>query len=157
MGSVCGVRAAPAVVAGALALVAAGCGGGGEAPSRPALVERLAALCEETRIAVEELGEPKDTGAAVFRPWAAIGRRFVADVRRLGGTSARQREQLQSLAGYYEGFYDSLALSYELHEGGQQVAIKMTLERAYALLDSADALAIRMGATECAVRPFADT
>jgi hypothetical protein len=149
------VRIVPVAVV-ALALVAAGCGGGDDTSQRSSLAERLATLCVETRAAVEELGEPKDVGAAVFRPWAAIGRRFVGDVRRLQGTS-QQRKQMRALAKYYDGFYDSLRLGYQQWSKGQSATIKMTLERAYALLDSAEALAGRMGATECSVRPFDET
>ncbi|HEY7381330.1 MAG TPA: hypothetical protein VH572_08985 [Gaiella sp.] len=143
-----------AVALVAVTLAAAGCGGGEDSHTRPQLVERLATLCEETRVAVEELGEPRDEGAAVFRPWAAIGRDFVADVRRLQGTTPRERRQVRALADYYEGFYDSLRLGYRQWSRGESTTIKMTLERAYALLASAEKLAGRMGASECAVRPF---
>jgi hypothetical protein len=151
-----GVRAGTHLVAlAAAALALAGCGGNDDSSSaRPALPAELGRLCDETRAAVEVLGEPRDVGAEVFRPWAQLGRDFVTDVRRLRGTTPRQRRQLDRLADFYKGFYDNLQISYDLFRAGRSTSIKMTLERAYALLASGEALAVRMGAPECAVRPF---
>lgn len=140
-----------------IALALAGCGGKDDsAPTRPAVGAQLANLCDETRADVELLGEPRDTGAAVFRPWARLGREFVSAVRRLHAANATEREQLDRLADYYQGFYDNIGISYDLFEAGRSTSIKMTLERAYALLGSGEKLAVRMGAPECAVRPFSD-
>jgi hypothetical protein len=144
----------------ALALLAAGCAGREEtAAPRPAppLAERLAGLCERTRVSVEALGEPKDVGAAVFRPWAEIGERFVADVRGLEAPTPRRRAQVQALADGYAGFYESLDLGYEQWRSGESAAVKMTLARAYAQLTAAEAAAGRLGASACSVRPFDDT
>jgi hypothetical protein len=144
-------------VALALIPLAAGCSGANDDPTRPVLVERLAALCEDARVAVEDLGEPKDVGAQVFRPWAEIGRDFVADVRKLRGATPAERNQMRALAAYYAGFYDSLRLAYDQWTSRQSTVVKMTLQRGYAQLDSAEEIASRLGATECSVRPFADT
>jgi hypothetical protein len=148
------LRAGVGGMCAAVALVIAGCGGDDGSPGRAALPARLAKLCDETRIAVEDLGEPRDEGAAVFRPWARLGRDFVAEIRQLRGATPQQRRQLASLAEYYAGFYGNLDIGYDLFASGKSVAIKPTLERAYALLISAEKLAVRMGAPECAVRPF---
>ena len=137
-----------------VALTLAGCGTDEAIPARPPLPARLAQLCDETRTAVERLGEPRDKGAAVFRPWARLGREFVARVRRLRGATPQQRDRVRLLADYYAGFYDNLQLSYDLFRAGRSTAIKMTLQRAYALLSSGEKLATRMGVPECAVRPF---
>jgi hypothetical protein len=141
-----------------VALVVSGCGGGDDdGPTRSTLADRLAEMCEETRAAVEELGQPRDEGAAVFRPWAQLGRRFVADIRRLETGNAQERVDLASLADYFAGFYDNLQIGYQQYRAQQSTAIKQTLERGYALLASAEQLATRMGAPECAVRPFPET
>lgn len=149
-----------AVAVAVVSLVVAGCGSEDEGvPPRAALAADLGALCDRTRVAVEALGEPKDEGARVFKPWARIGHRFVADVRRLPATTALQRRRLGSLADYYAGFYDALAYSYEISESGQSMQrelIKTTLERGYAQLASGETMAKRLGAVECAVRPFDD-
>ena len=141
----------------ALAFLAGGCGGREEAAApAPPLAERLAGLCERARVSVEALGAPKDEGAAVFRPWAEIGERFVADVRRLEAPTA-QRAQVQALADAYAGFYESLLLGYEQWRTGASPAVKMTLTHAYAQLDAAEAAAEQLGARACSVRPFDDT
>lgn len=139
-----------------LAFIAGGCGGSEKAAAPPLLAGRLAGLCERARVSVEALGQPKDRGAAVFRPWAEIGERFVADVRRLEAPTA-QRAQVQALADAYAGFYESLLLGYEQWRAGASPAVKMTLAHAYAQLDTAEAAATRLGATACSVRPFDDT
>jgi hypothetical protein len=149
------VRAVTVVTLAVLALaLVAGCGGDDPPPARSAFAERLAQLCEETRLAVEDLGEPREEGAAVFAPWARIGLGFVADVRRLPAATQRQRKDIVSLATYYKGFYDNLRASYDQYEEGQSQVIKMSLQHGYALLASAERLATRMGAPECAERPF---
>jgi hypothetical protein len=148
------------IAGAALALLAGGCGGSEEAaaPSPlPPLAERLAGLCEHARVQVEALGQPKDEGAAVFRPWAEIGERFVDDVRRLDAPTPLRRAQVQELADAYAGFYESLLLGYEQWRAGASAAVKMTLAHAYAQLDAAEATAARLGAAACATRPFDNT
>lgn len=141
----------------ALALAGAAAGGGGEERAAPgALGVRLDALCERARLAVEALGKPRDEGGAVLRPWAAIGGRFVADVRRLDARSPRDRNRLRRLADDYAGFYESLRLGHGQWAGGASVALEMSLQRAYALLARAEATAARLGAPACARRPFDD-
>lgn len=141
-----------------LLLAATGCGGGrDEAASAAALGERLDALCTETRVAVEALGEPRDVGGAVLRPWAALGARFVSGVGLLEAPTAGERAELRSLASRYRGFYDGLRLGYEQWAAGESVATKMTLQRAYAHLAGAEAVAARLGAAACSLRPFDDT
>jgi hypothetical protein len=150
------MRAPIALTAVALLLGGVGCSADADepdAPPRPVAVQRLASLCDATRVEIEALGEPRDEGAAVFSPWAKIGVRFVKAVRALQVAPAR-REQLESLATYYEGFYDSLAQAYLIHRSGRSDGIKQTLERGYALLESGENVAVALGAPECAVRPF---
>jgi hypothetical protein len=144
-----------ALAALALAVLSApGCAGGDESGATVPLSERLEALCDDARVAVEALGEPKDVGGAVLRPWAAIGARFVADVRRLDGASAAERPRLRSLADDFAGFYDGLRLGHAQWTSGESVAVKMSLQRAYALLARAEATAAGLGAAACARRPF---
>jgi len=147
------VRPFVLVLVVACALVAAGCGSD-DPPPRSALAERLAELCVEARGDVEALGEPVDEGAAVFRPWARVGLRFVTNVQRLPVATERQRKKVVAMAKYYKGFYDSLNLGYLQFAAGQSPMTKETLRRAYAQLASAERLAIQLGAPECAVRPF---
>ena len=139
-------------------LTVAGCGGNDDAaqPVRGPLGAKLAQLCDDNRAAVELLGEPRDKGAAVFRPWARLGRSFVSDVRGLEGATPRQRKLVNRLADSFDAFYGNLKLSYDLFRAGRSDAIKMTLERAYAHLATAESLAVRLGAPECAIRPFED-
>jgi hypothetical protein len=141
----------------ALVLAVTGCGGGEEAASAVTLGERLDALCTETRLAVEALGEPRDVGGAVLRPWAALGARFVSGVGLLETPTAGERAELRSLATRYRGFFDGLRLGYEQWAAGESFATKMTLQRAYASLAGAEAVAARLGATACSLRPFDDT
>lgn len=148
------MKAAVAVTLLVVALAGCGANDDAEAPPRSALAEQLATLCDDARAEVEELGEPKDVGAGVFKPWSKIGTRFVADVQRLDGASAAEQRQLDRLATYYTGFFDSIAQSYLMHVSGESVGIKQTLERAYALLASGEKIAVQLGAPECAVRPF---
>jgi hypothetical protein len=91
----------------------------------------------------------------MFRPWSRVGLRFVDDVRRLPTTTERERKQVTSMAGYFTGFFDSLALGYVQYLANQSEMTKMTLRRGYAQLASAEKLATQLGAPECAERPFA--
>ena len=63
---------------------------------------------------------------------------------------------MQALADAYAGFYESLLLGYEQWRTGASAAVKMTLSRAYAQLDAAEATAGKLGAAACATRPFDD-
>jgi len=152
------VRLALVLAAAAVALTAAaGCTADGDDTARSNLARQLGRLCDESRLAVEKLGEPRDVGAAVFQQWAEVGRRFVADARRLPTETAAERQRLSSITGYFEGFYANLEIGYRMYRAQQSSAIKQVLERGYALLASAERIATRIGATECAVRPYADT
>jgi len=152
------VRLALVLAGAAFALAGtAGCTTDGGDTARSNLATQLGRLCDESRLAVEKLGEPRDVGAAVFHRWAQVGRRFVADARRLPTETAAERQQLRSLARYFGGFYANLAIAYRMYRAQQSTAIKQVLERGYAFLASAERIATRIGATECAVRPYADT
>ena len=138
-----------------LAALAGGCGGS-DPPKRSALAERLAQLCDEARADVEALGLPGEKGFSVIPPTAKIGRRLAASVARLQGTTPREKEQVRSLSKYLAFYYGELAAGAKLYLIGQSEAYQITVERAKPSLVSAEALATRMGAPECAVRPFPD-
>jgi hypothetical protein len=137
-------------------LVLSACGGK-DAPPRSALVEQLAQLCLQARADTEKLGLPGDKGFAVMEPTAAIGVRLAKSVRRLQGTTAREKAQLRSLAKNLEYYYKEMQAGIKLYRIKQPQAYVITMDRAKATLVSAEALATRMGAPECAVRPFADS
>ncbi len=131
----------------------AGCGGLAE-PKRSALAEQLAQLCDRARADVEALGLPGEKGFAVIPPTAKIGLRLAKSVGALKGSTPREREQVRSLARYLAFYYGELAAGAKLYQVGQAEAYRITVERATPTLVSAEALATRMGAPECAVRPF---
>jgi hypothetical protein len=148
-------RPAFAALVACIAALAAGCGGSDE-PERSALAEELAQLCDEARADVEALGLPAEKGFAVIPPTAKIGQRLAKDVALLQGTTAHEREQVASLSKYLAFYYGELAAGAKLYAVGQTDAYRITVERATPTLVSAEALATRMGAPECAVRPFPD-
>lgn len=146
----------PAIaVVACLVALASGCGGADE-PKRSSLAERLAQLCDEARADTEELGLPGEKGFSVMQPTAQIGLRLAKSVGRLQGTTPHEREQVRSLAKYLAYYYGELAAGVKLYRVGQPEAYVITVERAKPTLVSAEALAKRMGAPECAVRAFAD-
>jgi hypothetical protein len=150
------MRAALFLVA-ALVLFVSVAGCGDDEPKRSELAQQLAGLCEQARADTEALGLPSDVGFAVVRPAAAIGRRLAKQIGRLQGTNAHEREQIESLAGYLDHYYKEVQAGARIYEVSQQAeAYTLTLDRAKSLLVSAEALATRMGAPECAVRPFPD-
>lgn len=102
------------------------------------------------------LGLPSEKGFVVMKPTAAIGVRLAADVKKLRGTTAAEKEQIASLAGYLLFYYKELAAAVKFYAVGQSGVYAITLERAKGTLRSAEALATRMGAPECAVRAFPD-
>ncbi len=142
-----------AVVVG-IAVFAGGCGE--DEPERSALAESLAQLCEQARADTEALGLPADEGFKVMKPTAAIGLRLAGEIEKLEGTTPAEKEQVASLAGNYRFYYKELAAAVKLYTAGYVDAYGITIERAKGLLASAEALATRMGAPECAVRPFPD-
>ena len=144
-----------AVVVIGLAVLAVGCGGKDE-PKRSALAEQLAQLCDQARADVEALGLPGEKGFSVMKPTAEIGLRFAKDVKKLQATTAAEKEQVASLAEYFRFYYNELRAAVKLYEVGHQEVYAITLSRAKGTLESAEALATRMGAPECAVRPFPD-
>lgn len=144
-----------AVVVGALAVLAGGCDGKDE-PQRSALAEDLAQLCDQARADVEALGLPAEEGFSVMKPTAEIGLRLAKDVKKLQGTTAAEKEQVASLAEYFRFYNAELAAAVKLYAVGQSEVYVITMDRAKGTLESAEALATRMGAPECAVRPFPD-
>ena len=138
-----------------LAVLAAGCGGKDE-PKRSALAENLAQLCEQARADTEALGLPAEKGFKVMKPTAAIGLRLAADVKKLAGHD-RRREGADRLARRRASLLLQRARGGgEALRGGHPEVYAITLGRAKPSLESAEALATRMGAPECAVRPFPD-
>ncbi len=143
-----------------VAALAAGCGGGGSSddePERSALALKLAAVCDQARDDIEALGLPGEKGFAIVEPTVKIGKRLAATIKTLAGTTEQEKEQISSLASYYDRYYAELEAGYKLYEFGSADGFALTVERATALLETAEALATRMGAPECAERAFADT
>jgi hypothetical protein len=138
-----------------LAVAAAGCGGK-EAPKRSALAEQIAQLCEQARADTEALGLPAEKGFDVMKPTATIGLRMAAKIKKLKGTTPAEKEQIASLAEYFRFYYNELAAAVKFYAVGQSEVYAITLNRAKPSLVSGEALATRMGAPECAVRPFPD-
>ena len=138
-----------------LAVAAAGCGGK-EAPKRSALAEQIAQLCEQARADTEALGLPAEKGFVVMRPTATIGLRMAAKMKKLKATTPAEKEQIASLAEYFRFYYNELAAAVKFYAVGQSEVYAITLNRAKPSLVSGEALATRMGAPECAVRPFPD-
>lgn len=149
------LRVAAACLTACLAVLVAGCGGSGE-PKRSALADELAYLCDLARADVEALGLPGEKGFAVIPKTARIGQRLGKEVAGLKGTTPHEREQVASLAKYITYYYGEMAAGAKLYLIGQTDAYRTTMERARPVLVSAEALATRMGAPECAVRPFPD-
>ena len=137
-----------------LALVVGGCGE--DAPERSPLAESLAQLCEEARADTEALGLPSENGFGVIQPGAERGLRLAADIRKLKGTTPAEKEQIASLAEYLRFYHNEVRAAAKLYSAGHPEVYEVTLGRAKPSLASAEALAIRMGAPECAVRPFPD-
>jgi hypothetical protein len=145
-----------AVVIAVLALAGAGCGAKNE-PERSALAKSLAQLCEHARADTEALGLPAEQGFKVVRPTAEIGLGLARKIKKLEGSTPAEKEQIGSLAEYYRFYWNEVLAGAKLHEAGQDIEVyTMTVERAKGTLVSAEALATRMGAPECAVRPFPD-
>ena len=137
-----------------LALIVGGCGK--DEPKRSALAENLAQLCEKARADTEALGLPGDKGFAVIRPGAEIGIRLSADIKKLEGSTPAEKEQIAALAEYLRFYHNEVGAAAKLYEAGQTEVYGITIDRAKPTLVSAEALATRMGAPECAVRPFPD-
>ena len=125
-------------------------------PKRSALAENLAQLCEQARADTEALGLPSDVGFKVMKPTAVIGLRLAGEIKKLKGTTPAEKEQIASLAEYYRFYYGELAAAVKLYTAGYPDAYGPTIERAKGSLATAEALATRMGAPECAVRAFPD-
>lgn len=147
-------RVSLAIVLVGLVLVAAGCGE--DEPERSPLAESLAALCEEARADTEALGLPAEKGFAVVKPAAERGMRLAADIKKLQGATPAEREQIASLAEYFRFYHNEIVAGARIYELGQPEGYVITVERATPSLVSAEALATRMGAPECAVRAFPD-
>jgi hypothetical protein len=147
-------RASIAALLAGLAFVVAGCGE--DEPERSPLAESLAQLCDAARADTEALGLPAEKGFRVVRPGAVRGLRLAADIKKLQGTSPAEEEQIASLAEYFRYYHNELRAGAKLYEAGYTDAYALTVERAKGSLASAEALATRMGAPECAVRPFPD-
>ena len=136
-------------------MLVAGCGGADE-PERSALAEQLAELCEQARADTEELGLPAEVGFEVMKPTAQIGLRLAREIKALRGSTAAEKEQVASVAEYLRFYYNELAAAVKLYAAGLPDAYAITLDRAKGTLASAEALATRLGAPECAVRAFPD-
>ena len=147
------VRRSRNVLVVLLAVLAAGCGGGGDDPSDVA--ERVAALCDEARLDIEALGLPSETGIAVIRPWANRGTKLARDIRALDGGSASEQETLEALATALDEYYAGLRLGHFIYQQTRSSeAYAQTIERAKAFQAAADAAATELGATACTRRPF---
>jgi len=138
-----------------LAFAAGGCGGDEEPPRSP-LAESLAQLCDQARAKTEALGLPAEAGFKVIQPGAEIGLGLAAKIKKLRGTTPAEKEQIASLAEYFRFYHNEVRAAARLFSAGHPEAYEITLGRAKPSLDSAEKLAIRMGAPECAVRPFPD-
>ncbi|MSO94209.1 MAG: hypothetical protein EXQ81_00250 [Thermoleophilia bacterium] len=139
-----------------LALVVGGCGRGKEEPKRSALAESLAELCEQARADTEELGLSSEKGFAVIQPGAEIGVRLAGEIGKLKGATPAEKEQIASLAEYFRFYHNEIVAAAKLYAAGNSEVYAITVGRARPSLVSGEALATRMGAPECAVRPFPD-
>lgn len=149
------MRHALAAAAAALGVLAAGCGGDGK--ERSELVERLAALCTEARLDVEELGLPGEKGIAVVRPWANRGTRLAETIRGLEGGTADEQRLVGRLATALDEYYAGLRVGLLVYEQTKSSdAYAAAVERSTAFLEESEAVARELGAPECATRPFAD-
>ena len=138
-----------------IALFVSGCGGK-DAPPRSVLAEQLAQFCDSARADVEALGLPAEMGFKVMRPTAVIGLRLARQIKGLDGATPAEQEQVASLAEYYRFYWAEIAAAAKLYEAGHPEIYGITIDRAKGSLASAEALATRMGAPECAVRAFPD-
>lgn len=144
-----------AVAAVVLLLVAAGAGCGDDAPKRTPLQSKLAALCNQARGDIEKLGSPADEGAKVILPWTQIGRRLARQVGALHAAVPARQRRLTRLSKLLDSYYGSFTLAYEVYrKTGSADAYAIGVDRATPYLESAEALSLRMGVEECAVRPF---
>jgi hypothetical protein len=147
-------RVSLAIVLVGLALVIGGCGD--DEPERSPLAESLAALCEQARADTEALGLPGEVGIKVMKPTAKIERRLARDIEKLEGTTPAEKEQVASLAKGFDDYWAEIAAGVKLYDAGYTEGYTITVEGAREKLEGAEALATRMGAPECAVRPFPD-
>ena len=139
----------------AVAMLAAGCGG--DAPERSETVERLASLCTEARLDIEELGLPGEKGIAVVRPWANRGTRLAEAVGGLGGGTSEEQRLLDELATALDEYYAGLRVGLLVYEQTKSSeAYAAAVERSTAFLEESESVARELGAPECATRPFAD-
>jgi hypothetical protein len=146
------MRIAVAALAAAL-LAAAGCGS--DEPPRTPLQLRLAALCEQARLDVEALGSPADVGAKVIPSWTHIGRRLATDIGEVHVADPARARQVARLSKLLDSYYGSLKIAYDIYvQTSSSESYATAVERAKPYLESAEALATRMGVPECAVRPF---
>jgi hypothetical protein len=144
-----------AVAALIVLVLVAGVGCGEDKPARTPLQENLAALCDQARADVEALGSPADKGAEVILPWSVIGRRLARSIGELDASSPARQHQLVRLSKLFDSYYGSLRLAYEIYvKTGSAEAYATAVDRAKPYLETAEALATRMGVPECAVRPF---
>ncbi len=135
-------------------MLAGGCGE--DEPERSALAENLAQLCDKARADTEALGLPGDVGVKVVKPTALIGLQLGKDVAKLHGTTPAEKEQVASLAKYLVDYYGEMGAAAKFNGVAESEAYVIIMEGAKGKLESAEALATRMGAPECAVRPFPD-
>jgi len=123
-------------------------------PERSAFASRLAALCDDTRTKVEALGRPAETPIeAVYGGTVRLGRAFVSSARALDppvGETTDAKEMLAQFGLYYDGLEYALAF---YHQGNQDAFVRI-VDGALTNLDHAEAIARRLGAPECARRPF---
>jgi hypothetical protein len=143
------------VIVVCLAALAGGCGGKSE-PERSALAENLARLCEKARADTEALGLPGDKGFVVMMPTAKIGLRLAAEIKKLEGRTPAEQRQVSALAESYRFYYNEMRAAVKLYNVAGSEVYAITLDRAKPSLASGDALAVSIGAPECAVRPFPD-
>ncbi len=92
----------------------------------------------------------------MVKPTAAIGLRLARQIKKLQGTTPTEKEQIASLAEYFRFYYNEMRAAVTFYALGQSEVYSITMERAKPSLESGEALATRMGAPECAVRPFPD-
>jgi len=149
------VRLTATVVAALAVLSGVGCGSGDA--ERSAVVGELAALCEQARADVEALGLPAEKGFVVVKPTAEISLRLARDARSLEGETQQERDQLGLLADYLERYGRGLLIGVQAYEATKSSdAYAAAIGSVTSSLVSAEQLATRMGAPECAERPFAD-
>jgi hypothetical protein len=143
------------VVALAVCALAAGCGGGED--DRSEAVARIAALCEEARLDVEALGLPSEKGPDLVGDWANRGRRLAAAVKKVRSDDAQEQQRIESLSTYLTEYYSGLRLAYIVYtQTKSSESYALALDRANEFLEEFEALAVELGADECAKRPFAD-